>query len=118
MALAFTVTILADHKGHTGPRVSGDAYFVDAVIDVTSHVAAGAVIPASEFGLTTISAACITGSEGGNTRLAGIETTAAGAYESATSIALIFTSLDGTNATVADDGDPTCAVRVRVYGLI
>ena len=118
MALAFTVTILADHKGATAPRVSGDEYFVDAVIDVTSHVAAGAVIPASEFGLTTISAACITGSEGGNTRLAGIETTAAGAYESATSIALIFTSLDGTSATVADDGDPTCAVRVRVYGLI
>ena len=118
MALAFTVTILEDHKGTTVPRVSGDEYFVDAVIDVTSHVAAGAVIPASEFGLTTITAACITGSEGGNTRLAGIETSAAGAYESATSIALIFTSLDGTNATVADDGDPTCAVRVRVYGLI
>ena len=109
MALAFTVTILTDHKGSTAPRVSGDEYFVDAVIDVTSHVAAGAVIPASEFGLTTISAACITGSEGGNTRLA---------YESATSLALIFTNLDGTNATVADDGDPTCAVRVRVYGLI
>jgi len=118
LALAFTVTILADHKGFTGPRVSGDEYFVDAVIDVTSHVAAGAVIPAAQFGLETITAACITGTEGGNTRLAGIETSATGAYESATSLALIFTNLDGTNATVADDGDPTCAVRVRVYGLI
>ena len=118
MALAFTVTVLADHKGHTGPRVSGDEYFVDAVIDVTSHVAAGAVIPAAQFGLETITAACITGTEGGNTRLAGIEISATGAYESATSLALIFTNLDGTNATVADDGDPTCAVRVRVYGLI
>ena len=118
MALAFTVTILADHKGHTGPRVSGDEYFVDAVIDVTSHVAAGAVIPAAQFGLETITAACITGTEGGNTRLAGIETSATGAYESTSSLALIFTSLDGTNATIADDGDPTCAVRVRVYGLI
>ena len=118
MALAFTVTILADHKGFTGPRVSGDEYFVDAVIDVTSHVAAGAVIPAAQFGLETITAACITGTEGGNTRLAGIETSATGAYESAISLALIFTNLDGTNATVADDGDPTCAVRVRVYGLI
>ena len=118
MALAFTVTILADHKGHTGPRVSGDEYFVDAVIDVTSHVAAGAVIPATQFGLETITAACITGTEGGNTRLAGIEPSATGAYESATSLALIFTNLDGTNATVADDGDPTSAVRVRVYGLI
>ena len=118
MALAFTVAILADHKGTTAPRVSGDEYFVDAVIDVTSHVAAGAVIPASEFGLTTITAACITGTEGGNTRLPFIEASAAGAYESATSLALIFTSLDGTNATVADDGDPTCAVRVRVWGQI
>ena len=118
MALAYTVTLLADHKAATSPRVSGDEYFVDAVIDVTSHVAAGAVIPASQFGLETITAACITGTEGGNTRLAGIETSATGAYESATSLALIFTNLDGTNATVADDGYPTCAVRVRVYGLI
>ena len=116
MALAFTVTILADHKGATAPRVSGDEYFVDAVIDVTSHVAAGAVIPASEFGLTTITAATITGTEGGNTRLPFIEASAAGAYESTSSIALIFTSLDGTNATVADDGDPTCATRLRIWG--
>jgi len=68
--------------------------------------------------LTTIHCATICGTEGGNTRLAGIETSATGGYESSTSIALIFTSLDGTNATVADDGDPTCAVRVRVWGLI
>ncbi len=118
MALAYTVTILADHKGATAPRVSGDEYFVDAVIDVTSHVAAGAVIPASQFGLATITAACITGHEGANHRYPNIEMTAAGAYESTSSIALMFTSLDGTNATIADDGDPTCAVRVRVYGLI
>ena len=118
MALAYTVTVLADHKGVTAPKAVGDEYVVDAVIDVTSHVAAGAVIPASQFGLTTIHCATICGTEGGNTRLAGIETSATGGYESSTSIALIFTSLDGTNATVADDGDPTCAVRVRVWGLI
>jgi hypothetical protein len=118
MALAYTVTVLADHKGVTAPKAVGDEYVVDAVIDVTSHVAAGAVIPASQFGLTTIHCATICGTEGGNTRLAGIETSATGGYESSTSIALIFTSLDGTNATVANDGDPTCAVRVRVWGLI
>ena len=118
MALAYTVTVLADHKGVTAPKAVGDEYVVDAVIDVTSHVAAGAVIPASQFGLSTIHCATSCGTEGGNTRLAGIEVSATGGYESSTSIALIFTSLDGTNATVADDGDPTCAVRVRVYGLI
>ena len=118
MALAYTVTILADHKGVTAPKAVGDEYVVDAVIDVTSHVAAGAVIPASAFALTTIHCATICGTEGASTRLAGIEASAAGAYESSTSLALMFTNLDGTNATVADDADPTCAVRVRVWGLI
>ena len=98
MALAFTVTLLADHKGQTRPRVSGDEYFVDALVDVTSVVAAGSVIPAADFGLSTISAAFITGG-----------------YESSSSIALMFTSLDGTNATVANDGDGG-SVRMRVYG--
>ena len=116
MALAYTVTTLADHKGITAPKAVGDEYVVDAVIDVTSHVAAGAVIPATQFGLSTIHAACITGHEGANHRYPNIETTAAGAYESSKSIALMFTSLDGTNATIADDGDVTCAVRVRLWG--
>ena len=39
---------------------------VDAVVDVTSHLAAGAVIPASDFGLSTIHCATICGSEGAN----------------------------------------------------
>ena len=116
MALAYTVTTLADHKGITAPKAVGDEYVVDAVIDVTSHVAAGAVIPASAFGLSSIHAACITGHEGANHRYPNVETTAAGAYESGTELALMFTSLDGTNATIANDGDPTCAVRVRVWG--
>ena len=116
MALAYTVTSLADHKGITVPKAVGDEYVVDAVIDVTSHVAAGAVIPASAFGLSTIHAACITGHEGANHRYPNIETTSVGVYESSTSLALLFTSLDGTNATMADDSDPTCAIRVRVWG--
>ena len=37
--MAHTVTILADSKGFTRPRVSGDEYVVDAVLDITSYTA-------------------------------------------------------------------------------
>ena len=117
MALAYTVTILADHKGMTTPRVHGDEYFVDALVDVTSIVAAGSVIPASSFGLSSITAAVITGHDNANGLQAQIECSATGAYESNSSLALMFTSLDGTNATLADDGNGG-SVRMRVYGLI
>ena len=36
MALAYSVTLLADHKGIAVPKVHGDEYYVDAIIDVTS----------------------------------------------------------------------------------
>jgi hypothetical protein len=117
MALAYTVTLLAGHKGNTSPRVSGDEYMVDALVDVTSIVALGSVIPASAFGLSTISTAMITGFDNANGLQPQIECSATGAYESNSSIALMFTSLDGTNATLADDGNGG-SVRVRVYGNI
>lgn len=115
MALAYTVTLLADHKGYTKPRANGDEYMVDALVDVSSIVAAGSVIPASAFGLATISAAVITGYDNSNGVQPQIECSATGAYESATSIALMFTALDGTNATLANDADGG-SVRMRVYG--
>ena len=119
MALAYTVTILADHKGNTRPKVAGDEYCVDAVLDVASHVAAGAEIPASEFGLSTISAVTITGHEGTNDAYPNVLISTAGAYASSSAFKIVFTNLDGTNATAAaDDGDPTCATRLRVWGLI
>ena len=117
MALAYTVTLLADHKGYTKPRVNGDEYMVDALVDVTSIVAAGSVIPASAFGLTQISAAMITGFDNANGLQPQIECSDVGAYESISSLALMFTSLDGTNATVANDADGG-SVRVRVYGIL
>ena len=115
MALAFTVTILADHKGNARPKVCGDEYCVDALVDVTSIVAAGSVIPASNFGLSTITAATITGYDNANGVQPQIECSATGAYESSSSLALMFTSLDGTNATISDDGNGG-SVRVRVWG--
>ena len=133
MAQVHTVTLLADHKGNTRPKAIGDEYVVDALVDVTSHLAAGAVITAGELGLKTIHCATITGydlahtarpihcaticgSEGANAHVPSILTSATGAYASTTTIALMFTALDGTNATVANDGDPACAVRLRVWG--
>ena len=118
MGQVHTVTLLADHKGNTRPKVVGDEYVVNALIDVTSHLAAGAVITSAELGLNTIHCATICGSEGANAHVPSILTTATGAYSSSTTIALMFTALDGTNATVANDGDPACAVRVRVWGHI
>ena len=34
-----TVTLIADHKGVTTPRVMGDEYVVDAFVDITSYTA-------------------------------------------------------------------------------
>lgn len=115
MALAFTVTLLEDHKGVSRPKAVGDEYVVDALVDVTSIVAAGSVIPASDFGLSTITAAMITGYDNANGVQPQIECSATGAYESTTSLALMFTALDGTNATLANDANGG-SVRVRVYG--
>jgi len=115
MALAYSVTLLADHKGVTAPKVVGDEYVVDALIDVTSIVAAGSVIPASALGLSSIHCVSIAGSDNANGLLATVEVSATGAYESGTSFALMFTSLDGTNATLANDGNGG-SVRVRVWG--
>lgn len=115
MALVKAITVLADHKGMTTPRVSGDEYFVDAIADVSSIVANGSVIPASDFGLSTITSAMITGYDNANGVQPQIECSATGDYESATSIALMFTALDGTNATLADDANGG-SVRLRVYG--
>jgi hypothetical protein len=50
--MTHTVTVLADHKGFTGPKVSGDEYYVDAVIDVTSY-AASQITPTVTFAAGT-----------------------------------------------------------------
>lgn len=115
MAQAHTTVLLADHKGVARPKVCGDEYVVDAVVDVTSVLAAGSVIPASDFGLSTIHCATITGFDGANGIQPQIECSATGAYESVSVVALMFTSLDGTNATVADDANGG-SVRLRVWG--
>ena len=61
--MAHTVTLIADHKGFTRPRVSGDEYFVDAHINITAYVAGGVTVTASSLGLATINSAMVTGQE-------------------------------------------------------
>tara|TARA_R110002020_G_scaffold21281_3_gene72106 strand:+ start:3861 stop:4223 length:363 start_codon:yes stop_codon:yes gene_type:complete len=56
-----TITLLANHKGVTTPRVMGDEYVVDAVVDITSYTANGEQFTASEFGLSTVTCVSVTG---------------------------------------------------------
>ena len=50
--MTHTTTILADHKGMTTPKVSGDEYYVDANINITSYTEDGEIITAAELGLS------------------------------------------------------------------
>ena len=56
-----TVSLIADHKGVTTPKVMGDQYVVDAFVDITSYTANGEPFTASEFGLSVIHAVSVTG---------------------------------------------------------
>jgi hypothetical protein len=113
--VAHTVTVLADHKGITRPKVVGDEYVVNASLLVTTAASGGEVVTATSLGLSSISCVSITGVSVPATHQVAVEITAAGAYESSSSFALLFTANDGTNA--AADGDITdTTVRVRVWG--
>ena len=56
--MTHTITIIADHKGSTAPRVSGDEYFVDVCVDSTNLPSGGVTVLASECGLSTVT--CVT----------------------------------------------------------
>ena len=58
--MAHTVTLVANHKGFTRPRVLGDEYVVDASIDIQTYTTGGVVITAASLGLKTINCAFIT----------------------------------------------------------
>ena len=121
------ITLLADHKGNTKPKVCGDEYFVDCFVKMTVYHDAD-VINASDVGLSKITAATITGITGGvsdgsmavgayiQVPLANVAT---GLYTSSSSIKIVLYDNDGTcavlsNATNMDD----MTFRLRVWGLI
>tara|TARA_R100000900_G_scaffold29537_2_gene23447 strand:- start:17711 stop:18052 length:342 start_codon:yes stop_codon:yes gene_type:complete len=113
--LAHTVTLLADHKGQTRPRVSGDEYFVDAAIVVTTYTAGGEVVSASSLGLGELTSVTITGNSLPATYSASAECTAAGLYEGGFHLYLV--NMDGTNAQASGDITDT-TIRIRAYGNI
>ena len=114
----FTVTLLADHKGQTRPRVNGDEYMVDAFIDVSTYDASGVVISASKFGLNTINSISNTGTS--NVKfyptfsISGTD----GSYTSASSVTMfLIDALQATPAEVGDGGTHSgMQFRLRVFG--
>ena len=121
------ITILANHKGITTPRVVGDEYVVDCFVKMTVYHTAD-VINASDVGLSTITAATITGTTGGvsdGSMAVGAyvqvptANVATGLYTSTSSIKIALFDNDGacgllSNATNMDD----MTFRLRIYGII
>ena len=111
--MSSTVTLLADHKGMTTPRVHGDEYFVDAKIEITNYEAGGVTITASQLGLSRINAVLVTGCEE-LTHTASAVLLTTGEYLTGTSFKLALNAGSAEQSGTADEG----MVRVRVYGLL
>jgi hypothetical protein len=119
--MAHTVTILADSKGYTRPRVSGDEYVVDAVLDITSYTTNGEEILATALGLSTINCVIVTGIS---------VDTLTGGYEARMIAPEVMSGAanggkyHGQNdrfqihAKEASNTDNIGEIRVRVWGLI
>ena len=111
--MTHVVTILADHKGFTAPHVSGDEYYVDAIVNITAYVQGGVTVTGASLGLSTINQMLVTGIEEiGQSARAVISTL--GAYESGSSVKLILSTGSAQLSGTADEG----MVRIRAYGLI
>ena len=124
-----TVTLLADHKGMTTPRVHGDEYLVDCKVEITNYAVAGETVTAASLGLSRINAAIITGQE----TVAYVPhvklhaTAPAGEYPSRTSITIILKTHDASNTgdishdlfiTAADSVTDVGFLNLRVYGIL
>ena len=115
--MTHTITIIADHKGSTAPRVSGDEYFVDVCVDSTNLPTGGVVVTATECGLSTVSCVTVTGAENPNHYKIVPEITAeTGAYASGTTFKLHYAD-DLSGASTTSDTN-VGSVRLRVWGLI
>ena len=120
--MTLEIGLLADHKGFTKPKVVGDEYVVDAHVKISVYHTAD-VVNASDLGLSSITAAVITGQSGpdieGESGVfigAGLGT---GNYASVSSMKLVLYNNDGDcqelgNGTNIDD----LTVRLRVWGQI
>tara|TARA_R100000781_G_C4073418_1_gene125281 strand:+ start:96 stop:452 length:357 start_codon:yes stop_codon:yes gene_type:complete len=118
--MTFTVQIKEDHRGVSRPRVVGDEYVVDAALLFTVYHTADRVT-AESLGLSTISAAVITGVSLGTGIDAVIDVSddASGDYDGESLKIIMYDS------TVADEVEISNAanindttIRLRVWGLI
>tara|TARA_R100001082_G_C4327796_1_gene144178 strand:- start:273 stop:638 length:366 start_codon:yes stop_codon:yes gene_type:complete len=116
----YTVAILTDHKGAAKPRVNGDEYQVDALIDVSTYDASGVVLSASDFGLETIHSIQHTGTSNVLFYPTFVISGTTGAYTSNSTVTMLLVqALQATPAEVADGGTHSgMQFRVRVHGLI
>ena len=109
--MTHAVTLVADHKGITAPKVVCDEYVVDAIVNITAYVQGGITLTAASLGLSSLHCVVVTGVEEiGHSARALIST--AGAYESGTSAKLILSTGSAQQSGTGDEG----MVRVRVYG--
>jgi len=111
--MASTVTLLADHKGMTTPRVHGDEYLVDALVDITEYEAGGVTITAAQLGLSRINAVLVTGCEQ-LTHTASVVLLATCSYLTGTSFKLALNAGSAEQGGTANEG----MVRLRVYGIL
>jgi hypothetical protein len=117
------ITIIADHKGNARPKAVGDEYVVDCFVKMTVYHDAD-VINASDVGLSSITAATITGqstasNDGKTAAFIEVTNVATGAYTSNSSIKLFCYDNDGdcaeyANGTNFDD----VTWRLRIWGNI
>ena len=113
--MTHTVTLIANHKGITTPRVMGDEYVVDVCVDSTNLPSGGVTVTAAECGLTTVHCVTVTGAENGNHYKIVPEIAAeTGAYASSSSFKLHYADDLSSGSTTSDTN--VGSVRVRVWG--
>tara|TARA_R100000353_G_C6512048_1_gene196862 strand:+ start:1362 stop:1709 length:348 start_codon:yes stop_codon:yes gene_type:complete len=113
--MAHTTVLLTDHLGSDKPKVYGNEYVVDAVINISSLTSGGEVIQASELGLSTLSCVIVTGAQNPNHYLIQpVITLTTGAYESSSSVKLHYADDLGNNSTTSDTA--VGSVRIRAFG--
>ena len=122
-----TITLLEDHKGQTAPKVAGDEYYVDVLVDLggagdADYTTGGIDITAESLGLSRIISVMITGQDSVIAH-PHIQIHEDGAYtlrddsKSKTSFCLqMVVGASGANAE--GNGADYGSVRLRVYGIL
>ena len=123
-----TITLLEDHKGQTAPKVAGDEYYVDALVDLggagnANYTTGGIDITAESLGLSRIISVLVTGQDSVIAHPS-IQIHADGSYllrdgttKSKTSFCLqMVVGQAGVN--LEGNGADYGSVRLRVYGIL